>query len=142
MLFKRKLCLFALFGGILFVMIATHTIQKNNILSMTLMETHATSRTVQVHAVNRTWAPPSATVPSPDRICGCPSCIADMEVSEWFAQHYDPQQQPFLTDGDNNMDPLALKWWLVRPLLLMTGAKYCQFIVKHGPTGVGPCLKV
>ncbi|CAB1354343.1 unnamed protein product [Coregonus sp. 'balchen'] len=112
MLFKRKLCLFALFGGIIFVMIATHTIQKNNILSMTLMETHATSMTVQGPAVNRTWALPSAAVPSPDRICGCPSCIADMEVSEWFAQHYEPQQQPFLTDGDNNMDPLALKWWL------------------------------
>ncbi|XP_045079065.1 CMP-N-acetylneuraminate-beta-galactosamide-alpha-2,3-sialyltransferase 2 [Coregonus clupeaformis] len=112
MLFKRKLCLFALFGGILFVMIATHTIQKNNILSMTLMETHATSMTVQGPAVNRTWALPSAAVPSPDRICGCPSCIADMEVSEWFAQHYEPQQQPFLTDGDNNMDPLALQWWL------------------------------
>uniref|UniRef100_A0A4W5JXJ2 CMP-N-acetylneuraminate-beta-galactosamide-alpha-2,3-sialyltransferase 2 n=1 Tax=Hucho hucho TaxID=62062 RepID=A0A4W5JXJ2_9TELE len=92
MLFKRKLCLFSLFGGILFVMI---TIQKINILSMT------------GPAVNRIWA-----TPSPDRICECPSCIADMKVSAWFAQHYDPQQQPFLTDRDNNMDPLALKWWL------------------------------
>lgn len=128
MLFKRKLCLFALFGGILFVMIATHTIQKNNILSMTLMETHATSRTVPGPAVNRIWATPSATVPSPDRICECSSCIADMKVSAWFAQHYDPQQQPFLTDRDNNMDPLALKWWLVRPLLLMTGAKDCDHV--------------
>nr|XP_046176101.1 CMP-N-acetylneuraminate-beta-galactosamide-alpha-2,3-sialyltransferase 2-like [Oncorhynchus gorbuscha]XP_046176102.1 CMP-N-acetylneuraminate-beta-galactosamide-alpha-2,3-sialyltransferase 2-like [Oncorhynchus gorbuscha]XP_046176103.1 CMP-N-acetylneuraminate-beta-galactosamide-alpha-2,3-sialyltransferase 2-like [Oncorhynchus gorbuscha] len=109
MLFKRKLCLFSLFGGILFVMI---TIQKNNILSMTLMETHATSRSVPGPVVNRTWATPSAMVLSPDRICECPSCIADMKVSAWFAQHYDPQQQPFLTDRDNNMDPLALKWWL------------------------------
>ncbi|XP_055723803.1 CMP-N-acetylneuraminate-beta-galactosamide-alpha-2,3-sialyltransferase 2-like isoform X1 [Salvelinus fontinalis] len=104
MLFKRKLCLFSLVGGILFVMI---TIQKNNILSMTLTQTHTNSRTVPGTAVNRTRA-----TPSPDRICGCQSCIADMKVSAWFAQHYDPQQQPFLTDGDNNMDPLALKWWL------------------------------
>jgi hypothetical protein len=125
MLFKRKLCLFSLFGGILFVMI---TIQKNNILSMTLMETHATSRSVPGPVVNRTWATPSAMVLSPDRICECPSCIADMKVSAWFAQHYDPQQQPFLTDRDNNMDPLALKWWLVRPLLLMRGAKDCDHV--------------
>ncbi|XP_010903026.1 ST3 beta-galactoside alpha-2,3-sialyltransferase 8 isoform X2 [Esox lucius] len=109
MLFKRKVCLFALFCGIIFVMIASHTIQKNNILSMTLAETHVTSRGVLSPEVNRTPAPLSITSSSPNRICGCPSC---KEVSQWFNKHYDPKQQPFLTDKVSSMDPLALKWWL------------------------------
>ncbi|KAL0978834.1 hypothetical protein UPYG_G00176330 [Umbra pygmaea] len=105
MLFKKKSCLIALFCGIIFVIIVIPTIQNNHTLSMTLTDIRVTA------TVNQMPAPPSTSTPSPNRICGCPSCIADTNVSEWFDQHYDPRQQPFLT-GNNSMDPEALNWWL------------------------------
>nr|XP_020466775.1 CMP-N-acetylneuraminate-beta-galactosamide-alpha-2,3-sialyltransferase 2-like isoform X2 [Monopterus albus] len=47
------------------------------------------------------------------RSCGCSgSCISDLGKSDWFSQHYDPQQQPVLRVANNSFDPDALRWWL------------------------------
>ncbi|XP_074554758.1 ST3 beta-galactoside alpha-2,3-sialyltransferase 8 [Halichoeres trimaculatus] len=44
--------------------------------------------------------------------CGCTSCISDLDGSEWFSKHYDPDQKPVLNSTNNNFDADALKWWL------------------------------
>ncbi|KAJ7998677.1 hypothetical protein DPEC_G00207360 [Dallia pectoralis] len=154
MLFKRKHFLCALFCGVVFVMIASRAIQKNNILSATLTEPRATSRGVPRSAANQTPVPWHTTASSPNRICGCPSCIADMEVSEWFAKHYDPKQKPFLTDKKSSMKDLALEWWLAlqgstgEHTIYSVVQKMFQFIpppainVKPSPTQCRKCAVV
>ncbi|XP_030634167.1 ST3 beta-galactoside alpha-2,3-sialyltransferase 8 [Chanos chanos] len=106
MLFKRKVCLGAVFCGILFVMIASHTIHKNNLLPVTVVTTHATSSSFTQSQIQR------ATVVGRGHSCSCSSCVADRGISDWFDRRYDQKQQPYLTAGDNNMDPLSLGWWL------------------------------
>ncbi|XP_013871499.1 ST3 beta-galactoside alpha-2,3-sialyltransferase 8 [Austrofundulus limnaeus] len=52
------------------------------------------------------------TEESNPRLCGCSeSCVSDLEGSEWFSKHYDPQQQPILR-ANHNFEPDAIKWWL------------------------------
>ncbi|KAM9813216.1 ST3 beta-galactoside alpha-2,3-sialyltransferase 8 [Neosynchiropus ocellatus] len=47
-----------------------------------------------------------------ERTCGCPnSCMSDVNGFDWFAKHFDPNQQPVVRET-NNFDPDALKWWL------------------------------
>ncbi|KAG7319075.1 hypothetical protein KOW79_017549 [Hemibagrus wyckioides] len=101
MLLKKKLCIAALFGGILFFMIASHTIQKNS-LEMD-MSVHSSTRVTQTKTVTDT---------SLHRSCGCSTCIKDPGVSEWFDQRFDFKQQPYLIDEENQIDPVSLKWWM------------------------------
>ncbi|XP_029946813.1 ST3 beta-galactoside alpha-2,3-sialyltransferase 8 [Salarias fasciatus] len=50
---------------------------------------------------------------SSQRPCGCSeSCISDLDGSKWFAQRYDPKQEPVLRYKNNKFDPEALAWWL------------------------------
>uniref|UniRef100_A0A672ZVV4 CMP-N-acetylneuraminate-beta-galactosamide-alpha-2,3-sialyltransferase 2 n=1 Tax=Sphaeramia orbicularis TaxID=375764 RepID=A0A672ZVV4_9TELE len=87
MLIRKKLCVVALITAILFLMLASQSIQKGHFLSLA--------------------TPPSRVT------CGCSgSCISDLGGSDWFSQHYDPKQQPVLHEKDNNLDPDGLKWWL------------------------------
>lgn len=108
MLLKKKLCIGVLFCGILFFMFATHTIQKNNVLSIQMEATRTTARSV----IKNHTRPQVQTQPVRQRSCSCPTCITDKGVSEWFDHRYDPTQQPFLTKEGKPIDPLALKWWL------------------------------
>ncbi|KAG9353407.1 hypothetical protein JZ751_018002 [Albula glossodonta] len=109
---KRKVCLCALLCGAVFVMLATHTIQKNSLLPITLLVPRpATATTTKAQPE----APPPATptLPRPSgESCSCPSCVADKGRSEWFDQRYDSEQQPFLTAQNTSLPPLTLKWWL------------------------------
>ncbi|XP_036415187.1 ST3 beta-galactoside alpha-2,3-sialyltransferase 8 [Colossoma macropomum] len=108
MLLKKKLCIGALFCGILFFMLATHTIQKNSLLSVTEEVTHTAAQFV---LKNHTHTQ-SVTQSIQRRSCSCPTCVADLGISEWFDQRYDHKQHPYLTTEGNEIDPLALKWWL------------------------------
>lgn len=109
MLLKKKLCIGALFGGVLFFIIASHTIQKNNALPEMDKAVHNTTRTLtktqtQIKTV---------TEMSQHHLCSCSSCIADPGVSEWFDQRFDYKQQLYLSAEENQIDPVSLKWWLV-----------------------------
>lgn len=129
MLLKKKLCVAAVFCGILFLMIATHTIQ-NNILALprplALADNLAPSSPASAAngPISAEEVVPSKplSVPSPKPsslkagqgvagVCGCPPCVADVGTSEWFSQRYDPQQHPFLPDQEA-LDPEKLRWWL------------------------------
>lgn len=60
-------------------------------------------------------SPSDSSVSSSVRSCGCiESCISDLGGSDWFSKRYDPKQQPVLRNTNNNFDPDALRWWLVR----------------------------
>ena len=134
MLLKRKLCVAAVFCGILFLMIATPTIQRNNILSLPrppgLADSPASSSpTPAVRGPDGGKRTQPLSLPSPGpsslktdpavtRVCGCPSCVGDVGTSEWFGKRYDPKQQPFLSHHGGSLNPLDLRWWLVRTLLL------------------------
>ncbi|XP_026999609.1 ST3 beta-galactoside alpha-2,3-sialyltransferase 8 [Tachysurus fulvidraco] len=95
MLLKKKLCIVALFGGILFFMIASHTIHKNSFDMDTAA--HSSARTL--------------TEIGKRRSCSCSNCIKDLGVSPWFDQRFDYKQQPYLSDRENQIDPVSLKWW-------------------------------
>ncbi|XP_062327522.1 ST3 beta-galactoside alpha-2,3-sialyltransferase 8 [Osmerus eperlanus] len=128
MLLKRKLFVAAVFCGILFLMIATHTIQRNNILSLPrhlgLADGPApSSPTPAVRGPDGGKQAQPSSLPSPGpsslktdlavaRVCGCPSCVGDVGTSEWFGKRYDPKQQPFLLDHGGSLNPLDLRWWL------------------------------
>ncbi|KAJ8412155.1 hypothetical protein AAFF_G00144220 [Aldrovandia affinis] len=109
---KRKVCLCALLCGILFLMIATHTIQKSSLLPLAMLESRPVPATTPSRTL--TQVPPTLAMPAPTRgvTCSCPSCVADKGRSEWFNQRFDPQQQPFLTAQNTSIPPLTLKWWL------------------------------
>lgn len=102
MLLKKKLCIAALLGGILFFMIASHTIQKNSLEMDTSV--HSSTRVTQTKTVSDT---------SLHRSCGCSTCIKDPGISEWFDQRFDFKQQPYLIGEENQIDPVSLKWWKV-----------------------------
>ncbi|XP_066527427.1 ST3 beta-galactoside alpha-2,3-sialyltransferase 8 [Hoplias malabaricus] len=108
MLLKKKLCIVALFCGILFFMFATHAIQKNNILSISVEAPYTTAGLVTKNHTVSQLVVKSVLQGS----CGCPTCVADRGISEWFDQRYDHKQQPYLTKDGNEIDRLALKWWL------------------------------
>ncbi|XP_067287996.1 ST3 beta-galactoside alpha-2,3-sialyltransferase 8 [Pseudorasbora parva] len=108
MMLRRKLYLGALLGAILFLMIAAHTIQKAGVVPITDAPSHHDANILKK---NQTQLHP-ITEPRRGHSCSCTSCVADMGVSEWFDQHYDHTQQPYLTGRDDDIDPLSLKWWL------------------------------
>ncbi|XP_034540650.1 ST3 beta-galactoside alpha-2,3-sialyltransferase 8 isoform X3 [Notolabrus celidotus] len=140
MLLKRKLCVAVVIAAIVFLMLASQGIQKKHFLplSLALLSSRATP-TNEETVIQQTEAPsdvtpdPPKTPPPPppntpklkaeeeslnnskndqSRSCGCNSCIADLEGSDWFQQRYDPKQHPVLRDKNNDFDPDALKWWL------------------------------
>ncbi|TNN26949.1 hypothetical protein EYF80_062910 [Liparis tanakae] len=146
MLLRRKLCVGVVIAAILFLMLASQSIQKSHFLPLSLAISWATP-TGRETVVEPT-APPAALTPdppgtppppprsarpeaeqkpaedSPDdpRSCGCAeSCISDLGKSDWFSRRYDAGQQPVLRDVDDNFDPEALRWWLVR-----TKSKRCR----------------
>uniref|UniRef100_A0A667XZZ2 CMP-N-acetylneuraminate-beta-galactosamide-alpha-2,3-sialyltransferase 2 n=1 Tax=Myripristis murdjan TaxID=586833 RepID=A0A667XZZ2_9TELE len=90
MLMRRKLCAVVLFAAIVILMLASQTIQRRHLLSLSL-------------------APPlSRATP-----CGCADpCVSELGASRWFGERFDPQQQPVLLSSSSNMDGEALRWWL------------------------------
>lgn len=100
---RRKLYIGVLLGAIFFLMIAVHCMQKTTIILFTL----STSR---IQVKNQTLPVLESTQV---QLCSCKSCIADKGSSEWFAQHFDHQQQPYFTGSEKDIDPVSLKWWLV-----------------------------
>ena len=101
-------------------MIASHTIQRNNILSppRPLGFADAPAHSSPTPAVRgpdggKQAQPSSLPSPKPSslktdaavaRLCGCPSCVGDVGTSEWFGKRYDPKQQPFLSDHGDSLD--------------------------------------
>lgn len=107
MFLKRKLCIAGVFGGVLFFMIVSHTIQKNSLVPEMDQAAHSTARTLTQTQIK------TVTEMSQHHLCSCPACITDQGVSEWFDQRFDDKQQPYLSAGVNQIDPDSLKWWLV-----------------------------
>ncbi|XP_070759636.1 ST3 beta-galactoside alpha-2,3-sialyltransferase 8 [Enoplosus armatus] len=134
MLVRRKLCVAVVIAAILFLMLASQSIQRRHFLPLSLATPISqASPSVRETAVEPTVppadltpdplrTPPPPSIPPPEaeeepldnsRPCGCTeSCISDLEGSDWFSQRYDPKQQPVLRDTNNNFDPDALRWWL------------------------------
>ncbi|XP_053292032.1 ST3 beta-galactoside alpha-2,3-sialyltransferase 8 [Pleuronectes platessa] len=138
MLLRRKLCVALLIAAILFLMLASQSIQRRNVLPQSLSRPtfkamHASRETVVDHKApladlnpDPPVTPPPPRAPPPKdkeepavdsqkvlRSCGCSgSCISDPGESIWFSQHYDAKQQPVLRDANNNLDPDALRWWM------------------------------
>ncbi|XP_060766372.1 ST3 beta-galactoside alpha-2,3-sialyltransferase 8 [Neoarius graeffei] len=106
MFLKRKLCIAGVFGGVLFFMIVSHTIQKNSLVPEMDEAAHSTARTSTQTQIK------TVTEMSQHHLCSCPACITDQGVSEWFDQRFDDKQQPYLSAGVNQIDPDSLKWWL------------------------------
>lgn len=119
MLMKKKVCLGLLLFGILFFMIATHTIQKGGTRPIYMMlESLASTERSRGSDAQPTHAHtlPTSTMSAPPstraKTCGCPTCVSDLGRSDWFDGIYDRYQRPYLINGDNKVDPDALKWWL------------------------------
>ncbi|XP_042350036.1 CMP-N-acetylneuraminate-beta-galactosamide-alpha-2,3-sialyltransferase 2-like [Plectropomus leopardus] len=135
MLLRRKLCVAVVIAAILFLMLASQSIQRRHFLPLSLALPISRATPTSREAVVKPTAPPAAltpdhprTTPPPRttqpeaeekpvehnlRSCGCTeSCISDLGGSEWFSRRYDPKQQPILRDTNNKFDPDALKWWL------------------------------
>lgn len=111
MLLKKKLCITALFGGILFFMIASYTIQKNSFLIYIYepaRNTHMTYRNMQTQIKTEMWQ---------NHSCRCKTCITDKGISKWFDQRFDPKQQPYLSLKKYQIDQESLQWWLVSLVL-------------------------
>ncbi|XP_068171358.1 ST3 beta-galactoside alpha-2,3-sialyltransferase 8 isoform X2 [Antennarius striatus] len=137
MLLRRNMCVAVVITAILFLMLASQSIQRRHFLplSLALPISRATPTGTQtteptVPPANLTPDPPR-TPPPPDtlpseveeepielsrsgiRSCGCTeSCVSDTGGSDWFSQRYDPKQKPVLRQTNNNFDPDALRWWL------------------------------
>ncbi|XP_053508873.1 ST3 beta-galactoside alpha-2,3-sialyltransferase 8 [Ictalurus furcatus] len=107
MLLKKKLCIGALFCGVLFFMIASHSIQNSFKRDM-LDAAHSTAKTLRKTQTQTK----TVTETSQHRSCSCTTCIKDSGVSEWFKQRFDYKQEPYLTAEENQIDPDSLKWWL------------------------------
>ncbi|XP_075881232.1 ST3 beta-galactoside alpha-2,3-sialyltransferase 8 [Nelusetta ayraudi] len=138
MLLRRKLCAAVLIAGILFLMLASQSIQRRTFLPLSIplpvvWTTPAGQDTVLMSTVHHAAVvdgPPSTLSDPhgvrPDReanaaetsqksrkSCGCSeSCVSDPTGSQWFSQRYDPKQQPVLHKSNNSFDPEALAWWL------------------------------
>uniref|UniRef100_A0A3B4WZW5 CMP-N-acetylneuraminate-beta-galactosamide-alpha-2,3-sialyltransferase 2 n=1 Tax=Seriola lalandi dorsalis TaxID=1841481 RepID=A0A3B4WZW5_SERLL len=99
MLLRRKLCVAVVTAAILFLMLASQSIQRRHFLPLSL-----SPPTIRAKPTSRETGEES---------CGCSdSCISDMGSSSWFSLRYDPKQQPILRDTNKNFDPDALRWWL------------------------------
>ncbi|KAF4094076.1 hypothetical protein AMELA_G00008690 [Ameiurus melas] len=107
MLLKKKLCIGAFFGGVLFFMIASHSIQ-NSFKHDMLEAAHSTAKTLRKMQTQTK----TVTKTSQHRSCSCTTCIKDSVISEWFSQRFDYKQQPYLSAEENQIDPVSLKWWL------------------------------
>ncbi|XP_035517881.1 ST3 beta-galactoside alpha-2,3-sialyltransferase 8 [Morone saxatilis] len=138
MLLRRKLCVALVIAAILFLMLASQSIQRRHFLSLSLVlpisRATPTDRETVVEPTGplslptpdppKTPPPSSTTQPESEeepleysqydqRSCGCKkTCISDLGGSDWFSQRYDGKQQPVLRDTNNNFDPEALRWWL------------------------------
>ncbi|KAM7401690.1 hypothetical protein PAMP_016986 [Pampus punctatissimus] len=137
MLSRRKLCVVVLTAAILFLMLASQSIQRRHFLSLSLATPISQTKpsgddssteivdesTVSTADKSPELYPDSPRITTPPstvqleakddmRHCGCSdSCISDLKGSDWFSQRYDPKQQPILRET-NSFDPDALKWWL------------------------------
>lgn len=115
MLLKKKLCICAIFCGVLLFWLASYTIQKNYFLPMMNKATHSTDMTLRItQTQSRT-----VTDTSHHHSCGCPTCVTDPGVSEWFDKRFDNTQEPYLSPNENQIDPDSLKWWLVSKILII-----------------------
>lgn len=135
MLLRRKLCVGVVITAILFLMLASQSIQRRHFLPLSISWATPTGRETVVEPT----APPAALTPDPPRTppppprtaqpeakqkpaensqddprsCGCAeSCVSDLGKSDWFSRRYDAGQQPVLRDVDDDFDPEALRWWL------------------------------
>ncbi|XP_054472186.1 ST3 beta-galactoside alpha-2,3-sialyltransferase 8 isoform X2 [Anoplopoma fimbria] len=133
MLLRRKLCVAVIIAAILFLMLASQSIQVGHFLPLSLALPISRATPIGWETVEPT-APPADPTPDPPRTsprtrttkheakvkpeensrsCGCSeSCISDLGRSDWFSRRYDPKQQPVLREANNNFDPDALRWWL------------------------------
>ncbi|XP_022597940.1 CMP-N-acetylneuraminate-beta-galactosamide-alpha-2,3-sialyltransferase 2-like isoform X1 [Seriola dumerili] len=139
MLLRRKLCVAVVIAAILFLMLASQSIQRRHFLPLSLSPPTIRAKPASRETVVEVTAPPADLTPDPPetppppittqpesegeepvdnsqhdpRSCGCSdSCISDMGSSSWFSLRYDPKQQPILRDTNKNFDPDALRWWL------------------------------
>ncbi|XP_034020446.1 ST3 beta-galactoside alpha-2,3-sialyltransferase 8 [Thalassophryne amazonica] len=138
MMFRRKLWVAVVIAAILFLMLASQSIQKRHflLLSSATPTGRATpskgssSSDVEVAPAELTPDPPrnplnpiltqshprlesAADSQNALRPCGCAeSCVSDLQGSDWFSQRYDPHQQPVLRNTNRDLDPEALRWWL------------------------------
>ncbi|KAL6112437.1 st3gal1 [Pungitius sinensis] len=138
MLLRRKLCVAVIIAAVLFLMLASQSIQRGHFLTLSLAPptSRATPTGRETDEPRRPPAdptpdppktpppPPRTTKPEAEvipeensqhdlRSCGCTeSCISDLGSSDWFRQRYDPQQQPVLRGDNHNFDSKALGWWL------------------------------
>ncbi|KAK9529558.1 hypothetical protein VZT92_013641 [Zoarces viviparus] len=134
MLFRRKMCVALIIAAILFLMLASQSIQRRHFLPLSLVLPISWATPTGRETVVGPTPPPADLTPDPPRTpapahttkpeakqkpeensqsCGCTeSCISDLGRSDWFRRRYDPKQQPVLRDSNNNFDPEALRWWL------------------------------
>ncbi|XP_068578413.1 ST3 beta-galactoside alpha-2,3-sialyltransferase 8 isoform X2 [Cebidichthys violaceus] len=134
MLFRRKLCVAVIIAAILFLMLASQSIQKIHFLPLSLALPISWATPTGRQTVVEPTPPSADLIPDPPRTpppphtikpeakekpeensqsCGCTkSCISDLGGSDWFSRRYDPKQQPVLQDANNNFDPEAIRWWL------------------------------
>lgn len=137
MLLRRKLCVAVVIAAILFLMLASQSIQRRHFLPLSLALPISRATPTSRDTVGKPSAPPADLTPDPPRTppprptepedeedpaeeslpelrsCSCTkSCISDLGGSEWFSKRYDPKQQPVLRNTNNNFDPEALRWWL------------------------------
>ncbi|XP_017286972.1 CMP-N-acetylneuraminate-beta-galactosamide-alpha-2,3-sialyltransferase 2 [Kryptolebias marmoratus] len=131
MMFKRKLyVLLGIAAAVFLVMLASQSVHTKHYLPVSLVQfnswTVATSREMEDKLADLTRLPPDTIrfeeeeenkevqfqEENNPRSCGCTeSCVSDLKGSDWFSEHYDPQQQPIL-HPDNNFEQEALEWWL------------------------------
>ncbi|XP_070814583.1 ST3 beta-galactoside alpha-2,3-sialyltransferase 8 [Chaetodon trifascialis] len=138
MLLRRKMCVAAAIAAIVFLMLASQSIQRRHFLPLSLALAISRATPTSGEIVFKPTAPPAdltldhpMTPPSSRNIqpeaeeepledsqyvlrsCGCTeSCVSDPGGSDWFSQRYDPKQQPILRDTSKHFDPDALRWWL------------------------------
>lgn len=131
------MCVAVVIAAILFLMLASQSIQGRHFLPLSLALPAISWATPTSRETVEATAPPADLTPDPLRnrpppnptqhkakekpvenspnvlrLCGCTkSCISDLGDPDWFSQRYDPKQQPVIRDT-NNFDPDALKWWL------------------------------
>lgn len=47
------------------------------------------------------------------RTCGCPRCVGDPGLSDWFDENYDPDVSPVWTRDNAQLPPDVYYWWVV-----------------------------
>ncbi|KAF7643735.1 hypothetical protein LDENG_00234370, partial [Lucifuga dentata] len=114
MLFRRKVCVAVVIAAILFLMLASQSIQRRHSLYLSVATPLSWATPTRGKSSRESArAEPNGRSPDEPRLCGCTdSCISDLRGSDWFSRHYDPQQQPVLHDASSDLDSDALQWWL------------------------------